>query len=457
MLKRLLSLMLAMALLFTAAVPTACSEVVTSEVAMEMIPQLQTTFNEMNSEEKALLEQELAGYGIDLDSISFLSSEPMKDAIDPSLPRNTREYTLELKPKETGKIEFSFHDLSMIDLTRRRVVIPASSSAESIATGNVTIQEKNSGLDEHVTISVQAKDQTGDAIITCTAVSEGRGASGWEGNWTFTPYEAFRYDDWVVHVTVKEELNPPKVEVRLVPGNTTKLVTGYPEWVDALDDALGLWGVGDLIDLVMAFTGVGAAAEVARDRIISWLIFDQLHAIRKPDVSPDIQLDVSVYNPNDVSLKYQVTLSSAADFSNSTTFASGGVDTYAEYMQPAATAGTGPLSTSAYASLSLAPGWTRIHHFKLKPHMLYGGGEYTVPFTMLIPWSENDPDVAFGSRGGIQEDFDIHVVSELDEEHTYQGKEVYKDLITRVKNAIEFIMKYNPVKISIQQQLPVPL
>ena len=399
MLKRLISLLLVMVLLSTAAVPAALAE--------------------------------------DL-------------SIDPEISIFNDEYTLEMSPGETD-ISIGFSDGTFeasYDVLRCTFLQHPQPDTPSIATCEFVPDKE--GFKDYLYVKVSAHSP-GETTIKGTIFLE---CLPWEDA---PSYELSIIHNLTIHVNVKEELKPPKVEVRLVPGNTTKLVTAYPEWVDALDDALGLWGVGDLIDLVMAFTGVGAAAEVARDRIISWLIFDQLHAIRKPDVSPDIQLDVSVYNPNDVSLKYQVTLSSAADFSNSTTFASGGVDTYAEYMQPAATAGTGPLSTSAYASLSLAPGWTRIHHFKLKPHMLYGGGEYTVPFTMLIPWSENDPDVAFGSRGGIQEDFDIHVVSELDEEHTYQGKEVYKDLITRVKNAIEFIMKYNPVKISIQQQLPVPL
>ncbi len=433
MLKRWLSLVLAMVLLFTAAVPAVLAEETFEAHVQALLDALlkdlesqlpQTEYKETPTPTSASVN----AVSIEKDTVTLKDGESITENISSA---------------DAEFYRYSFKTPAPVDDPIATVEL----SATPRTSVNSNWVSGSTGL--YLDYTVHAH-KPGSVILNFSYTLE----IDEQGTGSYFPVLERTY---TLPVEVIPALNQPKVEVRLVPGNTTKLVTGYPEWVDALDDALGLWGVGDLIDLVMAFTGVGAAAEVARDRIISWLIFDQLHAIRKPDVSPDIQLDVSVYNPNDVSLKYQVTLSSAADFSNSTTFASGGVDTYAEYMQPAATAGTGPLSTSAYASLSLAPGWTRIHHFKLKPHMLYGGGEYTVPFTMLIPWSENDPDVAFGSRGGIQEDFDIHVVSELDEEHTYQGKEVYKDLITRVKNAIEFIMKYNPVKISIQQQLPVPL
>ncbi len=405
MLKRLLSLVLAMVLLFTAAVPIASAEDLT---------------------------------------------------IDPSLPRNTNEYTLELEPGETKKIEVVYNGMGPADHTRERVVIPAASSANHVATATLETWADNSNeyvKKDYVTITVQAhKPSDTVATITGTTVSEGRSAAIYpSGEIFYDPYYVYRYDDWVVHVTVKKKLNPPEVTYRLVPGNTTKLVTGYPEWLDKFGGLLKP-GPGSVLGPILTGNWGGAIAQA----VAKLLLLNQLETIRTPRVSPEIYLDVSVYNPNDISLKYQVTLSSAADFSNSTTFSSGGVDTFAEYMQPAATAGTGPLSTSAYASLSLAPGWTRIHHFKLKPHMLYGGGEYTVPFTMLIPWSENDPDVAFGSEGGIQEDFDIHVVSELDAEETYQGMAPYSEIISRVLKVTKFMFESQPINMIMNApQLPV--
>lgn len=248
MFKRLVSLVLALALCVSAAAPAAW--------AQETIPGLEAMPNSNNSEMQPLLDvmnsPEMQAF---FDSNPEFKTafdqmigdiKPEAETLDPSIQRYPQEYTLELKPGETKEIEVKYSGPGPADLTQERVVVDAKSSNPKVATATIKTWNDNSNrykLLDYVTITVQASKDTNvpaEATITATTVSEGRSATISDsletGEITYlTDFEPFRADDWIINVKVDKKISPPKVELRLVPDSTTMLVTGTHPALDCLN------------------------------------------------------------------------------------------------------------------------------------------------------------------------------------------------------------------------------
>ena len=474
MLKRLLSLVLAMVLLFTAAVPVASAEDLT---------------------------------------------------INPSLPRNTNEYTLELKPGETKKIEVAYGGLGPADLTRERVVVPASSSNNLVATATLDAWSDNSNeyvLKDYVTITVQAHNVCDTATITGTTVSEGRSAVIDEsGAITYDSYYSYKADDWVVHVTVKNPLNPPKVEVRLVPDSTVMQVTGVHQAVDFLDTALDLLdpigfagkaiekiipqsskvveavtGTKSIVDIVKkadsdivptyreqvkidrgskkytasrrirlfyyTFTLgnkykslylpflpkpqtirrlVPALLKAARGLIIGQSALWLLSHVKVPRLEPEVYLEVVVTNPdNTVPLYYDMNFDSPRVTNRSSLCVPHG-----PFVVP-------PSTTDAYSEQVIRPGseYRNVHKFILEPEWVFNDANYDLQMSTSSSYSSNITiSGSWGEWKGIDgkepggsyaESVELNVVSTLGPQSEYQQMErFFSDIATHVFNVLEYV------------------
>ena len=462
MLKRWLSLVLAMVLLFTAAVPAASAAVVTPEAAMEMIPQLQAKFNEMTSGEKSLLEQELAGYGIDLDSISWLSSELMNDANAPSATaepskapaQNSWERSHELEANTTEEYSIFHAEFSLFR------ILDVDSSNSAVATGSMRANRESYSLEElsapsssnpscSLYYSVHAHS-AGTATITYRFARDLIGLTVYnDGSHEFFAQDTNEYT-LTVHVKVKEDLQPPEVFVSI----NTSTVTLKPQkyWQPYVADALlllisapakilsgGVKGIKSIFssskELHSSFLDLklDATSYAKQGANIPLGLIDILKSIEKESYSPNpITVTLDVTNPNTTkSIDYQFTLTSDKMKQLSISSESSNSEDSSAYQEN--------------GTHVLAPGERQTIRFNYMPEYSYNEKDYETSIDWDFSYCEHTGG-AFSKADGFNGSYPIAVDSQLGAREDYRKMERFaSDVMTRILESIEFIKENWPV------------